>query len=180
VACYLRNRQKRPAVECLLRDGHVGYLLKKMRQVRDVVYVWCVWCVGEGMDGWMDGWCLSWLCFVCISILSHQRNGMNQPTHPPTPLHTHTHPYTHTHHHQVMMWEAGFDADRERRCDGVTVRRAANGLPQSRVQLQPPPPAPVMTMGASRWVRFLWGGVCVGVAVWVFVCVFVVGLWVGG
>lgn len=33
MACYLRNRQKRPVVELLLRDGHIGYLLKKMRQV---------------------------------------------------------------------------------------------------------------------------------------------------
>ena len=35
VACYLRNRPKRPVVEQLLRDGHRGYLLRKTRQVSE-------------------------------------------------------------------------------------------------------------------------------------------------
>ena len=33
VACFLRNKTKTEAVKHLLRDGHVGYLLKKMRQI---------------------------------------------------------------------------------------------------------------------------------------------------
>lgn len=62
-----------------------------------------------------------------------------------------------------MMWEAGFDTDRERRSDGVTVRRAARGLPQPRVQLLPPPPVAVG-----------------GVDCWVSRCVGWLGGWVGG
>jgi len=33
VACFLRNKGKAESVKLLLRDGHVGYLLKKMRQI---------------------------------------------------------------------------------------------------------------------------------------------------
>lgn len=33
VACLLRNKHKRAALEHLLREGHTGYLLRKMRQV---------------------------------------------------------------------------------------------------------------------------------------------------
>lgn len=43
MACYLRNRQKRPVVEQLLRDGHVGFLLKKMRQVCMFGCLWVVY-----------------------------------------------------------------------------------------------------------------------------------------
>lgn len=66
------------------------------------------------------------------------------------------------------MWEAGFDTDRERRSDGVTVRRAARGQAQPRVQLLPPPP--VAMGGVNCWVR--------GVFV-LFWCFVFLASWVG-
>jgi hypothetical protein len=39
VACFLRNKAKRSVVEGLLRDGHIGYLVKKMRQVGVIVII---------------------------------------------------------------------------------------------------------------------------------------------
>lgn len=83
MACYLRNRPKRAAVEMLLRDGHVGYLLKKMRQVMGGKNLLKE---GNGCVGWVGGWMSMSVCVGVCQEKETTGSANRQLTRPSVPF----------------------------------------------------------------------------------------------